>query len=309
MKERFFKDEPVIRCGSNPIITVDDLPVAANAVFNPGAVKFNGKYLLLLRVEGHDRISHFRVATSENGVNFDIAEEPLYLPAEEKHKRYETNVYDARITMLDDWYYLTTCCEWAGGCRIGLWRTKDFITVERVAYGSQTEQRNGTLFPEKINGLYARLDRPLNQYDQGNMWISYSPDLVFWGKSDIVLETRFHCWDELKLGPACVPIKTSQGWLVIYHGVRNNASTCIYKLGVCLLDLDNPSKVLARSKNSILGPKEIYERTGDVPNVVFCNGAIVEPDGKIKIYYGASDQVVCLATASVDELIEFAKKY
>jgi len=269
MKKEKLVEEPVIRYAENPIITVDDLPISANSVFNPGAIKFEDLYLLLLRVEYHDRISRFHVAKSKDGINFEISKKSLELPQSPQCSHFETNIYDARITFLDNWYYLMTCCEWSGGCRIGIWRTKDFVNVERVGYGSQTEQRNGTLFPEKINGLYARLDRPLNQYDNGNMWISYSPDLIFWGNSDIVFETRFHCWDEHKLGPACVPIECEKGWLVIYHGVRNNAATSIYKLGVCILDKNDPSKVLARSINSILGPRELYERIGDVPNTVF----------------------------------------
>jgi len=304
-KSRFLENEVVRRYDKNPILTAEDIPIPCNSVFNPGAIKYGNQYLLLLRVEDHDRISHFRVATSDDGIHFEIAREALELPGTPETARYEINVYDARLTFFDGWYYLTTCCEWAGGCRAGLFRTRDFVIVERLGFISETEQRNVTLFPEKINNLYCRLDRPLNQYDQGNMWLSYSPDLLYWGKSSLVLETRFHSWDENKLGPACVPIKTDQGWLVIYHGQRNNASTCIYKLGVCLLDLKDPSRVLARSKHSILGPKEWYERTGDVPNVVFCSGAIVEPDGEIKIYYGACDQVVCLATTTVDELLQF----
>lgn len=307
-KDNSILKEPVVRYKKNPIITSDDVPVSVNSVLNPGAIRFNEEYILLLRVEYHDRISRFHVARSQDGICFDISKDSVNLPTV-SDGRYQTNVYDARVTFLDSWYYVTACCEWSGGCRIGTWRTKDFVDFKWVCFASQTEQRNATLFPAKINGLYARLDRPLNQYDQGNMWISYSPDMVFWGKSDIVLETRFHNWDEHKLGPACVPIECEKGWLVIYHGVRNNASTCIYKLGVCLLDKNDPSKVLARSNNSILGPKENYERVGDVPNVVFSNGAIVEDDGSVKIYYGACDQVVCLAYTTVEDLIYFAENH
>jgi predicted GH43/DUF377 family glycosyl hydrolase len=295
--------EVVKRYEGNPILTIDDMPVYCNSVFNPGAIKFSDRYLLFLRVEDNDRISHFRVATSKDGVHFEVWKDPANIPGGPGYDLYETNRYDGRISLLDGWYYIMFCSEADFGCRLGLIRSKDFVHYERLPFASETEQRNGVLFPEKIDGLYARLDRPLNQYGGGDMWISYSPDLTFWGKSSLIMRTRWHCWDEEKLGPAAVPIKTKEGWLCIYHGVRHNASTRIYKLGVCLLDLKDPSRVIARSRYSILGPKEIYERTGDVPNAVFCNGAIVEDDGEVKIYYGAADQVVCLATTTVKELI------
>ena len=302
-KKNFLVQEIVRRYEKNPILTANDMPVSCNSVFNPGAIKFGDKYLLLLRVEDHDRISHFRIATSDDGINFEVWKEAVDIHGGPKYDFYETNCYDGRITKIDDWYYIMFCSEARLGCRLGLVRTKDFIRYERLPFASEPEQRNGVLFPEKINGLYARLDRPLNQYGGGDMWISYSPDLVFWGKSNLVMQTRWNCWDEEKLGPGAVPIKIKQGWLCIYHGVRVNASTRIYKLGVCLLDSNDPSKVIARSKHSILGPKEDYERTGDVPNTVFCNGAILEDNGEVKLYYGASDQVVCLATTTIDDLL------
>jgi predicted GH43/DUF377 family glycosyl hydrolase len=302
-KDRFSGQEIVKRYEKNPILTADDMPVPCNSVFNPGAIKFGDKYLLFLRVEGHDRISHFRIATSVDGIHFDVWKEAVNIPGGPEYDFYETNCYDGRITKIDDWYYIMFCSEAKFGCRLGLAKTKDFVKYERLPFASETEQRNGVLFPEKINGLYARLDRPLNQYGGGDMWITYSPDLIFWGKSSLMMQTRWHSWDEEKLGPGAVPIKTKQGWLCIYHGVRINASTRIYKLGVSLLDLENPAKVIARSRNAILGPKEDYERIGDVPNVVFCNGAIVEDNGEVKIYYGASDQVVCLAISTIDKLL------
>lgn len=306
-KRKFLDSAIVVRYEKNPILTAKDIPVPCNSVFNPGAVKFKDKYLLLLRVEDYDRLSHFRVATSDDGIHFQVSKDPLILPQEEHHKRYELNIYDARITYLEGWYYICACCQSHIGCRNGLWRTKDFVTVQRIGYTSHVDFRNSVLFPEKINGLYTMLDRPFNSHNRGNMWVSYSPDLIFWGKADLVLETRFHYWDELKLGPSCVPIKTPEGWLVIYHGVQENCSCSRYVQAVCLLDLKDPSKVLARSNRAFLVPQEPYERVGDVPNVVFCNGAIVEDDGTVKIYYGGADTVVCLATTTVEKLIYFAK--
>jgi len=306
-RKRFMEKEIVKRYEHNPILTPDNMPIPCNSVFNPGAIKHRGKYLLILRIEDYDRISHFRIATSDDGVHFDVDEEPMELPQDPECELYETNCYDARISKIDDIYYITYAAESRLGVRIGLMKTVDFKKFERMPYGSEVENRNGVLFPEKIEGLYARLDRPLNHYGEGHIWISYSPDLVFWGKAKLVMKTRWHSWDEQRIGAAGVPIKTDHGWLLIYHGVCRY--TRVYELGACLLDLKDPAKAIARSKHSILGPKEIYERVGEVPNVVFSNGAVVEDDGEVKIYYGGADHVVCLATAKLDDLIRACFEY
>lgn len=211
------------------------MPVCCNWVFNPVAVKFGKRYLLFLRAEDHSRISHFWVATSEDGIDFQVWEDPAHIPGGPEYDVYETNRYDARITLLDGWYYIMFCSEADLGCRLDLVRTKDFVHYERFPFASEIEQRNGVLFPEKINGLYVRLARPLNQHAGGDMWVSYSPDLIFCGKSSLVMRIRWHCWDEEKLGLAAVPIKTKQGWLCIYHSVRLNGSHgSINSASVCL---------------------------------------------------------------------------
>jgi predicted GH43/DUF377 family glycosyl hydrolase len=162
------------------------------------------------------------------------------------------------------------------------------------------------LFPEKIGGLYARLDRPILPYDHGDIWISYLPDLTFWGKSTCVFKRGVHGhWYWKKIGAGAVPIKTKKGWLEIWHGVHVMAGyQYVYHVSAMLLDLNDPSKIIAKAKAPILSPREPYERVGLTSNVVFTSGAILEDDGEVKIYYGGADTVQCVATARLDDLVE-----
>ena len=182
-------------------------------------------------------------------------------------------------------------------------KTKDFKTFERLGLISEPENKDGCLFPRKINGRYVRLDRPYGG-GIGNIWLSYSHDLLRWGDSEVVMTTRGGFWDSDRIGACAPPIETEHGWLEIYHGVKNTSAGPIYRMGAVLLDLENPSKVLCRSAVPILTPREYYERVGDVGNVVFSCGAILEDGGKIKIYYGAADTCICLGFADVNHLID-----
>jgi predicted GH43/DUF377 family glycosyl hydrolase len=191
------------------------------------------------------------------------------------------------------------------GALLALAKTTDFKNFERIALVSEPENKDGVLFPEKINGKYARLDRPVAG-GLGNIWISYSDDLIAWGDSRCVMTVRDDHWDSWRIGASSQPIKIDDGWLIIYHGVKSASSGPIYRLGAAVLAQDNPSKVLCRSAIPILSPREYYERVGDVNNVVFSCGAILEDDGReLKIYYGASDTSICLGTANVNELMQF----
>lgn len=304
----FPRDEIVVRHPGNPILTVDDLPVEANAVFNSGAVKHEGRYLMMLRIEDADRFQHFRMAESADGVRFAVSEEPVRLPADADAERYEGTIYDPRITPLSDEgrYVVCYAAHSYRGVRIGMMETTDFRSFARLPFGSAVDNRNGALFPRKIGGRYARLERPQTIKDRGDLWISFSPDLVHWGDYHCIAETRQHAWDQWKLGAGAVPIETDRGWLCIIHGACKTASGSIYRLGVMLLDGADPTRILGRSRTAILAPRERYERVGDVPNVVFTAGAIPEPDGTVKIYYGGADTCMCLATASLDDLVRAA---
>jgi beta-1,4-mannooligosaccharide/beta-1,4-mannosyl-N-acetylglucosamine phosphorylase len=215
-------------------------------------------------------------------------------------------IYDPRVTKIGDMHYIIHAGHSGHTCRLSLVKTKDFKEFQWMGFISEVDNRNGVLFPEKINGLYARLDRPNTGADTGDIWVSYSPDLIFWGKSRCVFRNwQGIRWAWTKIGPGAVPIKTPEGWLNIFHGVRTQCKAhFVYQLGVCLLDLNDPSKVKAMAEEAILIPEEQYELVGQTPSVVFTCGAVVEDNGEVKLYYGGADTVQCLATTSIERLID-----
>jgi len=302
------------RYEGNPILTAHDFPRPVNSVFNAGAAKYGDEYILLNRVEGLDGMSCLWVARSQDGVHFTPDPEPAMVRAAEgRYAIYEEyGIEDPRITRIDGIYYVTYTCYSRYACCVGLARTRDFRTFERMGIISLPDNKDVVLFPEKIGGRYARLDRPsivTGKCDaRGDIWISYSPDLLHWGDPRPVMQPRQEGWDNKKIGAGAPPIKTEQGWLEIYHGVRETASGALYRLGVVLLDLEDPSRVIGRAAEAILSPAAAQDFLGNVMNVVFTCGAILEEDGEIKIYYGAADQVMCLATASVADLIALCLK-
>lgn len=309
----FRKKEIVHRYTGNPVITKDDLPCRSNSVFNSGCIKVGDKYIMMLRIEDVDGAQHFRMAFSTDGVKFVISEEEAQIPYPEdpvERDRFELLRYDPRITPFEDRYYITYAAHGTMGVRVCMATTLDFLHFERIGYVSQPDNRNGVLMPEKFGGRYVRFDRPTVAYGQGgkgDMWISYSPDLIHWGDSKPVMCTRPERWDGHKIGAGAVPIKTGEGWLMVYHGVYERCNGLIYRAGVALLDLEDPSKVVARSRGYILGPQEEYERIGDVDNVIFVTGNVLEDDGSVKLYYGGADTVMCLAEAQLEDLIDAAK--
>ena len=255
--------------------------------------KFNGRSILGL-------------AESDDGYHFKVHDQPFMVPATEGiFKEYEEyGVEDPRIVMVDDEYLITYSAYSRHGVRIGLAKTKDFKTVERFSLITEADYRNVVIFPEKFNGLYARLDRPHSEISPWAIWISYSPDLKYWGESKLIMNPLTYHWDEMKIGPGAPPIKTTRGWLNIYHGVFPTMDGSVYRLGVALHDLDDPSVVIAVGDEWILQPEEVYEITGYVHNVVFTCGAVPEEDGSIKIYWGGADKVMCVGTASMDDLVD-----
>jgi predicted GH43/DUF377 family glycosyl hydrolase len=299
------KDELLERHGGNPILTHKDVPFPCNAIYNPGAVKFGEKYVLMPRVEDTRRDNKLHVAMSDDGIHFEVRREPIDLPRDTRAAYWERHLYDPRITYLEGAYYVTYCAQTFGETvRIGLARTKDFEQFERMPFITQPWSRNCAIFPEKIHGLYARIDRPMSG-DEAINFVSYSPDLIYWGQSEpIRLEPQ--TWFREKWGIGPTPIKTPAGWLVIIHGVWR-AVNCVYRLGVILLDLEEPSRVIGQCPSFILTPRESYERIGETLNCVFSNGAILEPDGELKVYYGAADTCICLATAQLQDLLDACK--
>ncbi len=296
------KEELLKRYPGNPILTYKDLPYHINAIYNPGAVKFGEKYVLVPRVEDGRRDNNLHVAMSEDGIHFSVNPEPIEIPGTDEELVWEKHRYDPRVTHLEGAFYITYCAQtMAETVRIGMARTTDFKSFERFPHQTLPWSRNCALFPEKIRGRYARVERPMSGNDAVN-FVSYSPDLIHWGDSRPI-NLRIETWMREKWGPGPTPIKTDKGWLLIIHGVWF-AANVVYRLGVVLLDLEDPSVVVGQCPEFILTPREYYERCGEVPNVVFSNGAIPEPDGTVKVYYGAADTCIGLATAKMDDLVQ-----
>jgi len=294
----------------NPIISAKDMPYACETVYNSGVAKLNGKYVLLLRVGRQDGRSVFGLATSVDGYHFDIHPEPVFSKATEGMFKgpEDKGVEDPRITQIGDTYYIFYSCYSSRGFQIGLAQTKDFLNIERIALTTAADYRNSVLFPEKIDGMYVRFERPnFTSCGGPGIWISYSPDLIHWGNQQLVmLPDKHDIWQDHKVGPGAPPIKTPRGWLSIYHATTVTMAGQVYRLGVAIHDLKDPRKIIGRSHQFILAPEAYHERVGYVGNVVFTNGAIAEPDGTIKIYYGGADTCMNVATGKIDDLIDLA---
>ncbi len=291
----------ITRCPSNPLISLGDLPFRCSDIWNAGLVRFKNDYLLLITVE--TLVGQYAIyrATSRNGKDFTVDAEPFMSPAQSGPRRADESigVRDPRITLMDGWYYITYVADGDHGLRLGLAKTKDFQSVEHIAYISQVDVKNGILFPRKVGGKYLLLKRP----DAGSsIWLSYSNDLVFWGSSTVVMTPRGGYWDSNRIGAAAPPIEIDEGWLLIYYGEKVTSAGPLVRLGAAILDRGNPTRVLARSNIPILTPRERYERIGDVPNVVFSCGALLE-DEKIDLYYGASDSCICRGSAPLKDVL------
>lgn len=291
------------RFAANPVITAAHFPRMVNAVFNPGATVVDGKTLLLLRVEHRTGLSSLVVATSDDGLTgwqIDPARALEPLPGSfEEHWGTE----DPRITQVGEDYLVVYVGYSAAGPLVCLAVTRDFASFDRRGVIQPPEDKDAALFPQRFGGRWALLHRPAPAMPGlgAHIWISFSPDLRHWGDSRVLLPARRGgWWDANKVGLGPPPLLTRDGWLVCYHGVRTTASGSIYRLGLALLDRDDPSKVLARGNEWVFGPHEAYERGGDVHDVVFPCGWVLRDDGDtLHLYYGAADSVVCVAEASL----------
>jgi predicted GH43/DUF377 family glycosyl hydrolase len=311
------------RSRRNPILTRADVPdvppdiVDVTSVFNPGAVMHEGRHLLMVRVQTRGRETRLMTAESDDGESFRILPREVRILGLDRLGGGVFHVYDPRITVVDDERLVMFAMDTEQGCRLGVARTSDFATLEFLG-AAPRDLRNGVLFPEKVQGKYLRLDRPNTTRRAGEpatgseIWLSESDDLVSWKPLARVMSGRPRYWDEL-IGPGPPPVKTPAGWLHIYHGVATHfASANVYQAGAVLLDLDDPSRVVSRTRANILEPREIYELVGQVPNVVFPTGLTVdEYDGygfapmesKVRLYYGAADTCVCAAASTIERIV------
>jgi predicted GH43/DUF377 family glycosyl hydrolase len=300
------KPAMIKRYPHNPILTKDDVPYPVATVHNAGVVRFNDRYIMIFRSHRLNGRSILGKAESDDGFNFKVDKEPFMVPATEGiFKEYEEyGIEDPRIVFIDGEHLITYSAYSRHGVRIGLAKTRDFKYVERFSFITEADYRNVVIFPEKFNGLYARLDRPHSEISPWSIWISYSPDLKYWGESKLIMKPLQYHWDEMKIGPGAPPVKTPRGWLNIYHGVFPTMDGCVYRLGVALHDLEDPSRIIAVGDEWILQPEEVYEITGYVHNVVFTCGAVPGEDGSIKIYWGGADKVMCVGTADIEKLVD-----
>lgn len=299
---------------NNPILNVAGWPYAINSVFNPGATLLpDGTTLLLCRVEDRRGHSHLTVARSVNGVdNWRIETRPTFFADPENFPEELWGIEDPRITYVPELkkYAVVYTAFTRDGPGVSLALTEDFHAFERYGIIMPPEDKDAALLPRRIDGRWALIHRPVSA-PRAHMWMSYSPDLCHWGNHKLMLEARRGAWwDANKIGLSPPPIETSQGWLVIYHGVRNTAAGSIYRLGLALFDLHAPEHCVMRGDEWIFGPQETYEQRGDVDNVVFPCGYTLAPDGDtLRIYYGAADTSIGLATASVRAMLEWLEKH
>ena len=312
-----------------PVLTKDDIPYEASMVFNAGVVKYHGQYVMVFRNDygvteetygkGIRIQTSVGVANSDDGIRWSVRKNTLFdtkdlIPGEELKR-----LYDPRITVIDDKPYLCMAMDTRHGVRGCIAEVDENFETIRMISASAPDNRNMVLFPEKINGRYVRLERPFPVYSRGHkdrfdLWLSASPDLVYWGETELVLAVEDVPSPNDKIGPAAPPIKTDRGWLTIFHAVDRdeergkNGWEATWKkrycAGIMLLDLEDPTKVIGMSKLPLIAPETVYEtEMGYRQHVIFPGGKILEPDGEVKIYYGASDTVECLATAKLEDLL------
>lgn len=304
------RHDVVWRSQRNPIIPANLIP-SSNSIFNSAVVPYQNGFAGVFRCDDKRRQMQLHSGHSVDGLTWTIRPERIQFvpdnPTAAEINAFEFG-YDPRVCWLEDRYYVTWCNGYHGPT-IGLGYTYDFETFYQLENAFLPFNRNGVLFPRRIGGKYAMLNRPSDNGHTpfGDIYYSESPDMVHWGRHRFVMGASTG-WQATKIGAGPTPIETNQGWLLIYHGVLTSCNGFVYSFGAALLDLEEPWKVIYRGERYLLAPQAPYERIGDVPNVAFPCAALVDaPTGRLAIYYGGADTVVCLAFAYVDEVIDFIK--
>lgn len=300
----------VWRYSQNPIIKRDHIK-RSNSIFNSAVVTYNGKFAGVFRVDDKQRSMNVHAGYSEDGYNWVLTEDPIDFIQETRDPLISSYKYDPRVTKIEDKYYISWCNGYYGPT-IGIGYTYDFKKFYQIENAFLPFNRNGVLFPRKINGKYAMLSRPSDNGHTpfGDIFYSESPDMIHWGCHRYVMGAGHHWggWQSLKIGAGPTPIETSEGWLLIYHGVLLSCNGYVYSFGAALLDLEKPWIVKYRSKDYLMSPQTLYECVGDVPNVAFPCAALCDQDtGRLAIYYGGADTVVGLAFGYVQEIIDHLK--
>jgi len=298
---------------NNPIVTPEMVGGNVNSIHNSAIIKFKGKYLGIFRIDDLGLREGLYRGFSDDGINWKIEDKMIQATSAYPEIKDVIRLgFDPRITQIGDEYFISYCF-WYYEHKFStpsLLRTKDFETFEHLGFPLPPNNRNAVLFPRKINGKYYMLNRP-NSDDEGrgNIIISSSPDLTNWGEHRCVM-TRGGGWGWSKIGPGPAPIECDDGWLMIYHAVRDTFAGSVYVVGGAILDRDEPWKVLHRGVNYLLAPTKDYERLGDVGNVTFPTSALYDKDtGAIDLYYGCADTYLGLAHGKLDDIVAYIKKY
>ncbi len=297
----------VWRYSRNPIITRDAVP-GANSIFNSAVVPFNGAFAGVFRCDNTARDMQIHAGFSDDGVHWRIEPQRIQFVCDDPEIGQFVYGYDPRVCWIEDRYWITWCNGYHGPT-IGVAYTYDFRTFYQLENAFLPYNRNGVLFPRRINGKYAMLSRPSDRGHTpfGDIFYSESPDMIHWGHHRFVM-APVDGWQSTKVGAGPTPIETPEGWLLIYHGVLTSCNGFVYSFGAALLDLEKPWKVIYRTRPYLLNPREYYECVGDVPNVVFPCAALVDPPtGRMAIYYGGADTVTCMAFAYLHEVVEFVR--
>lgn len=301
---------PIWRFSENPVINRNPAEGVAR-IFNSAVIPFEGAYIGVFRGEQINGIPYIYLGRSQDGIHWNFDSKKIPFEDEDGNPFMPVYAYDPRLVKVEDTYYIIWCQDFYGAA-IGMAKTKDFKKFVRLENPFLPFNRNAVLFPRKINGKFMMLSRPSDSGHTpfGDIFVSESPDMVYWGRHRHVMGKSEEWWQNLKIGGGAAPVETSEGWLLIYHGVTNTCNGYVYSLGGAILDIDEPSKVKYRCENYLLTPEEWYEERGFVPNVTFpCATLQDAKTNRLAIYYGAADSYVGLAFAYADELVAYIKEH
>lgn len=301
---------PIWRYSENPVINRNPIEGVAR-VFNSAVIPYENGFIGVFRGEQVNGIPFIYLGRSKDGIQWKFEKEKIQFINENGKPFMPDYAYDPRLVKVEDTYYIIWCQD-AYGAAIGMAKTTDFKTFIRVENPFLPFNRNAVLFPRKVRGNFMLLSRPSDSGHTpfGDIFLSESKDMEFWGKHRHVMGKSVRWWENLKIGSGSAPIETSEGWLLFYHGVTNTCNGFVYSIGGAILDTDEPSKVKYRCENFLLTPEEWYEERGFVPNVCFPCAAIADEEtGRIAIYYGCADSYVGLAFTTVDEVVEYIRMH
>ena len=304
-------DSPIWRYSANPLINWNPTP-STSRIYNSAVVPFEGAFAGVFRADGKNGRANLHAGKSKDGLHIEVEDEIISWIGADGTSKPRSYAYDPRVVKIDDKYFITWCDDFPGAS-IGMGWTKDFKTFHAMENPMMPFNRNGVLFPRKINGKYVLFSRPSDSAHTpfGDIVLSQSPDMTYWGEHRMVMRAGGKgWWQGTKIGAGPIPIETKEGWLLFYHGVSGTCNGFVYSYGAALLDIDQPWKVIYRGEDYLITPEKPYETTGFVPNVCFpCATLSDAATGRIAIYYGAADTYTAMAFCQVDEILAWLKKH